>query len=703
MIIELVNKMNNQKITQNLNKKLKNIYNEDLILLEPRLLSEFRTRPDVAIYQSGKKNLLMVIEIKNKISDYLPLGILQLKKQMQEYNVPYGALISEDSTLIFKITKINGKEYESTIANFPKSDGTYELNTRPFKSIDEFRFCISRIYDILREKGYEKEEIFKDIVQNLHRKLFAEQKKKSIFLSDAVTKELQDIDKIIKDKINMYEPDLAPPDSDRTKTIIGIFQAFNINETPSNIKKQIINDLIQYSDETKQFSTSSDVAEFLVKIANIKNEELVLEPGSGLGTISRKAKERGAEVYGIEINRTIANYQTFLNNLLGEKITLLNGDFLSLIFTEKLSFPDVNHIPNQFDHILMDPPIGTKISVSNTAVNNGLEHQNRFIEEMFLEKSLTLLKNNGKLTAVIPLGILSREGSSAQLRKFIRENYRISTIIEIESGLILPRSSIATAIIQISAQKPKSDYKVNVAIIRSKDNIESRFASILKSIENNTIERLSISDFDSALVPSKVLAKSSIEHKLKEKFSNVKKLGEISYAIDIGLNIKRDKLVKGLNIKREKSVKDEIRFIQISDITSKTRDELYVKNTDGIKPTLENDILVSVKGTIGVIDIPRETVVPSNSLAVVRFHSKEEAVVYAQFLESSLGQEQIKALVTGSIIPYLSIRDLREILVPFYSDDELKEKYQEVLAIIKKKQELAKQKEAMKKQLEDIF
>lgn len=684
--------MNEQKIIQNLIKTLKTTYNEDLILLEPHLLSEFRTRPDIAIYQPGKKNFLIVIEVKNKITDYLSSGITQLKKQMQEFNAPYGALISEDSTLIFKLIKINKKEYEYTIANFPKSDITFKQNTRPFKSLEEFRFCISRIYDTLREQAYSKEEIFNYIVQNLHRKLFAEQEKKSIFLSDTITKVLQDIDKIIKDKITIYEPELAPPESDITKIIIGIFQAFNLSETHTNIKKQIVNDLIQYSDETKQFSTSSDVAEFLVKIANIKNEESVLEPGSGLGMISRKAKEQGAKVYGIEINKTISYYQTFFNNLLEEKISLINGDFLSLISTEELSFPEDNHIPNQFDHIIMDPPIGLRISYSNTAMNKNHEHQKRFIEEMFLEKSLTLLKNNGKLTTVLPLGVLFREGFSAQLRKFIRENYRIITIIEIESGLIIPRSSIATAIIQISAEKPKEDYKINIATIKKKDDIESKFTSIAKSIENDTIEKISISNFDSTLLPSKITVKTDLKQKLKAKFSDLKKLGDIANTIEIGLNVKRDKLVQ-----------EGIPFIQISDITRKTKEKLYVKNIDDVKPTSENDILVSVKGTIGIIDTPHEPMIPSNSLAIVRFNSKEEAVVYAHFLQSHWGQDQLKALISGSIIPYLSIRVLREILVPYYNLEELKKKFKDIEEITTKKQELSKQKEAMKNQLEDIF
>jgi restriction endonuclease S subunit len=86
----------------------------------------------------------------------------------------------------------------------------------------------------------------------------------------------------------------------------------------------------------------------------------------------------------------------------------------------------------------------------------------------------------------------------------------------------------------------------------------------------------------------------------------------------------------------------------------------------------------------------------------LRLDSPEEALVYATFFESELGQEQLETMRTGSTIPYIPLRRLREVLIPRFSEEEVAEKADQIRSLREKAREFERQRAALEEDLEEI-
>lgn len=85
-----------------------------------------------------------------------------------------------------------------------------------------------------------------------------------------------------------------------------------------------------------------------------------------------------------------------------------------------------------------------------------------------------------------------------------------------------------------------------------------------------------------------------------------------------------------------------------------------------------NDLVMVIKGSVGKVSIAPEETPPAGpggwvvgqSMAILRTNEGIDAYQLIVFLRSGIGQEQIRRIAAGAAIPFLQMRELRQIRVP---------------------------------------
>ena len=91
----------------------------------------------------------------------------------------------------------------------------------------------------------------------------------------------------------------------------------------------------------------------------------------------------------------------------------------------------------------------------------------------------------------------------------------------------------------------------------------------------------------------------------------------------------------------------------------------------------ENDLVISIKGTLGKVGIitkDLENTIPGTSLCILRPHTSSivPGFYIFQYLRSSIGQTMITSSSQGVAIPFLSIKDLKNLSIPIPTAEERK-------------------------------
>lgn len=147
------------------------------------------------------------------------------------------------------------------------------------------------------------------------------------------------------------------------------------------------------------FFTPPSLARTMVKLAKIKPEDLVLDPCAGIGALLMFAQQKGARVYGYEVQShfVIASWEF-------DKLRISPTDFLSIPEERAQINPKV---------ILLNPPVGSQQGSTDIAFK-------------FLAKIARLYKYS-KVVAVLPLGYWSRKHMKKQ-DEGVNERYEILDI-----------------------------------------------------------------------------------------------------------------------------------------------------------------------------------------------------------------------------------------------------------------------------------
>lgn len=164
--------------------------------------------------------------------------------------------------------------------------------------------------------------------------------------------------------------------------------------------------------KTRQaFYTPSELAERVVKMAEIGGNDVVLEPSCGDGALVKEIIKYSPSVHIIEIDE-----QVFTNTIRNYNVVGWNVDFLSF------------DSEDGYDKIVMNPPFDHSTWVKH------LKHAN------------SLLKKNGKLVAICP-----DNESNKEFQKFlVCDTFKEYEITKIEAGTFKESgTNIPTMIVEI--------------------------------------------------------------------------------------------------------------------------------------------------------------------------------------------------------------------------------------------------------------
>ena len=347
-----------------------------------------------------------------------------------------------------------------------------------------------------------------------------------------------------------------------------------------------------------------------------------------------------------------------------------------------------------------------------------------------IQRANRLLREGGCLITVIDEGVLNTE-THTELRKFIKQNFFIRAIISLPQTTFkrLAKSSPKASIIYLTKKhNPLDVQKEPVFFAQSSkvgvdtrgrpcrndfDLITKEFNKFKEEIEKNLEKHHGIfnkKSFDFKKfsgTPKKnwwhypedeklmyyilhyddVLERLDFANNrpdLREKIEKIKKHGCTTIS-----ELLRDEGVKKGNTPDPEKVKDkkeEIPLLTIKNIqhdgTISYQDTAYVSNeyfelrkeAIGLE---KGDIIIAITGaTIGKLAIfndDREVAI-CGDIAKLTPKNEEDSILIANFLESELGQLQIKRTINGSTNFHLSLTDIEEIVMPIIKDkEEIKE------------------------------
>lgn len=89
---------------------------------------------------------------------------------------------------------------------------------------------------------------------------------------------------------------------------------------------------------------------------------------------------------------------------------------------------------------------------------------------------------------------------------------------------------------------------------------------------------------------------------------------------------------------------------------------------------LPNDILLSTKGTIGKVAIVgniHKPMIASQAIEIIRVKNKDfNPIVLYMFLKSNIGQAMLAKLNTGSVMPQISTKEVKQFKIPLLNKKE---------------------------------
>lgn len=175
----------------------------------------------------------------------------------------------------------------------------------------------------------------------------------------------------------------------------------------------------------QNFLSNSSIAKKIVELANISNEDVVLEIGPGAGTLTEELLKTGAKVFAIEVDERLS---VILENLKTyENFTLIFEDFLKL---------DISFLPKRFKVVSNIPysitgPILKKILFSN-----------------FSEAYLMVQKEVGD-RLLAPVGDSNRGFLTVVVQTFCS----IEKLLTVSKGNFVPNPQVDSVVLKITRKE----------------------------------------------------------------------------------------------------------------------------------------------------------------------------------------------------------------------------------------------------------
>lgn len=247
-------------------------------------------------------------------------------------------------------------------------------------------------------------------------------------------------------------------------TVVEHLQGISLDKTDLDTKGVAFEHFMEdfFKGKSGQFFTPRNIVSFAVKMMNIKNDDLVLDPACGSGgfllhaldEVRAQAKVFHEDdpvrekdywhnfaqhnLFGIEINDSIARVAK-MNMIIHDDghTNVIGHDALSDI--ERMTAKNPGFARNRFDFIVTNPPFGANVKRSEhpylenfvLGKSGKKARDNQKTEILFIERCIDFLKpETGQMAIVLPDGILTNS-SLQYVRNFLMERCQILSVVSL--------------------------------------------------------------------------------------------------------------------------------------------------------------------------------------------------------------------------------------------------------------------------------
>ena len=282
----------------------------------------------------------------------------------------------------------------------------------------------------------------------------------------------------------------------------------------------------------------------------------------------------------------------------------------------------------------------------------------------------------GRFCVIVSLGFTFRLGNTAKIRNEVLDTRRLQAVAELPAGF-LPNSSISCAALFFA---PKTDFQDSVMFInlsggefRDRERSSRMFTvlnnpavEILKSglagTEYELCKKVSYSEIESdgnVITPSRYVLSAEVQSSQEQILKGSTRLSEIVDFVRVQVGRKENEgelyyEVTAGDINPAGLVEQPERAIHLS------------KDNPALKSQLrQNDLIFAIKGSVGKVGLitgtPNNWVV-NQSFVILRLKNKDWPVEFVfRQLKSNAMKNYIQSKTTGSVIPSLTMAELREL------------------------------------------
>lgn len=229
--------------------------------------------------------------------------------------------------------------------------------------------------------------------------------------------------------------------------------------------EQLLRDL-QAAGNAGEFYTPRAVTEFMVRMANPRLGEKVIDPACGTGgflscTIEhvRKQDVKTVEDETILQNSIHGIEKKPMPHLLCTTNMILHGiDVPSNIRHDNtLARPLISWTPQErVDVVVTNPPFGG-MEEDGIETNFPATFRTRETADLFLVLIMQLLKTGGRAALVLPDGFLFGEGIKTRIKEKLLQDCNLHTIVRLPNSVFAPYTSIKTNLLFFTKGTPTQD------------------------------------------------------------------------------------------------------------------------------------------------------------------------------------------------------------------------------------------------------
>ena len=296
------------------------------------------------------------------------------------------------------------------------------------------------------------------------------------------------------------------------------------------------------------------------------------------------------------------------------------------------------------------------------------------IQEQIIENMVYSI--TGRFCVIVSLGFTFRLGNTAKIRNEVLDTRRLQAVAELPAGF-LPNSGISCAALFFA---PKTDFQDSVMFInlsggefRDRERSSRMFTvlnnpavEILKSglagTEYELCKKVSYSEIESGgqvITPSRYVLSAEVQSSQEQILKGSTRLSEIVDFVRVQVGRKENEgelyyEVTAGDINPAGLVEQPERAIHLS------------KDNPALKSQLrQNDLIFAIKGSVGKVGLITGTPcnwVVNQSFVILRLKNKDWPVEFVfRQLKSNAMKNYIQSKTTGSVIPSLTMAELREL------------------------------------------